>query len=549
MLMSNEELSDPWNREGQTFPKLPEAMIDRLYNYGREERFDSETMLFRRGDRSIDFFVVLEGQINITYDDATKGPDLLYSYQRGQFTGEQNLFNGRKILLSAAAAEKTCVLRIKNADFRAFLAGEPDIAEIIMRAFILRRVGFIRHKRGGVVLLGPSNSGKLLEMQRFLTRNAYPVEVIDTQTGAAARPLMATLGLDEDQLPAIVEPGGNVLVRPDIMTLADQLGIAEAPAVETVYDVAVVGAGPSGLATAVYATSEGLRTVVLETLAPGGQAGTSSKIENYLGFPTGVSGMALAGRAHIQAQKFGALLCVSRSVVALDCEASPFRLTLEDGQAVQARAVVIATGARYRRLDVPDYDRFEGQGIHYAATAMEAQICREQDVVVVGGGNSAGQAAIYLSSTARHVHMLLRSGLSRTMSDYLVQRIESSPRISTYEKSEIEALRGRDVLQGVSWRGGLSRRQIHLSTGNIFVMIGARPNTDWLQGCIDLDERGFVKTGETPADGLPALPFAASRSGIFAIGDVRSGSIKRVASAVGEGSVVVSSVHQYLAKA
>lgn len=549
MLMSNEDLSDPWKREGQTFPELSEDMMARVAGYGREEKYTTDTGLFRRGDRRIDFFVVLDGEIRITYDNLAGAPELLYAYRRGQFTGEQNLFNTRKILLNATATAGSAILRISNEDFRALLVGEPDIAELIIRAFILRRVGFIRHQRGGVLVLGQSDSGELLEIQRFLTRNTYPVEVVDSHTDPAAGALMQSLGLDEAQLPAVIEPDGDVLTRPDTMTLADRLGIAEPPLADVVYDVAVVGAGPSGLAAAVYAASEGLETVVLEKLAPGGQAGTSSKIENYLGFPTGISGMALAGRAHIQAQKFGARLSVSRNVVELDCSEAPFRLKLEDGRSLRARTVVVASGARYRRLDVPDYDRFEGHGIHYAATAMEARICQEQDVVVVGGGNSAGQAAIYLSQSARHVHMLLRSGISRNMSDYLVQRILISPRISTYEQSQIEALRGDRVLQGLSWRDGATRQPTHLSAGHLFVMIGAAPNTEWLQGSIDLDQRGFVRTGIATADGTPVVPFATSQPGVFAVGDVRSGSVKRVASSVGEGSVVISAIHQYLAMA
>ncbi|AQZ52210.1 FAD-dependent oxidoreductase [Martelella mediterranea] len=547
MLMTNEELSDPWKREGQTFPELSEDMMNRLSGYGREEQFDSETQLFKRGDRSIDFFVVLAGEIRITYTHAGAGQGLLYTYRRGQFTGEQNLFNTRKILLTATAVPGTVVLRVRNENFRSLLIGEPEIGEIIIRAFILRRMGFIRHQRGGVVLLGHPNNGQLLELQRFLTRNTYPVEVIDSVSSPEAEALMTSFGLTEASLPAVIEPDRSVLIRPNTMALADRLGIAEAPDTGAIYDVAVVGAGPSGLAAAVYAASEGLNTIVLEKLAPGGQAGTSSKIENYLGFPTGISGMALAGRAHIQAQKFGALLSVSRNVVSVDCSDFPLRLTLEDGRVVSARSIVVASGARYRRLDVPDYDRFEGQGIHYAATAMEAQICREQDVVVVGGGNSAGQAAIFLAGTARHVHMLLRSGISRNMSDYLVQRILSAPKISVYENCQVEALHGLDALQEVIWRDAASHRPIHLSTGNMFVMIGAAPNTDWLQGCIDLDQRGFVTTGMTSEPQGPLSPFATSHPGIFAVGDVRSGSVKRVASAVGEGSVVVSAIHQFLA--
>jgi thioredoxin reductase (NADPH) len=309
----------------------------------------------------------------------------------------------------------------------------------------------------------------------------------------------------------------------------------------------VIGAGPAGLASAVYGASEGLSTLVLEGMAPGGQAGTSSKIENYLGFPTGISGQALAGRAQAQAQKFGARLAISRMVVALDCERRPFRLTLEDDQVVAASAIVIATGARYRKLELPDYERFEGQGIHYAATAMESRLCQGEEVIVVGGGNSAGQAAVFLSREVGHVHILVRAtGLAATMSDYLVRRIESSPRITLHVETEITALRGDRYLSEVAWTDRRSGVESTHRIANIFVMIGAEPNTEWLQGCIDLDDRGFVVTG-LPQEGRPASSsYATSRDGIFAVGDVRSGSVKRVASGVGEGSVVVQSIHQFL---
>jgi thioredoxin reductase (NADPH) len=345
----------------------------------------------------------------------------------------------------------------------------------------------------------------------------------------------------------VIAPGERVLRNPLTATLADELGLTETVDPAHVFDVVVVGAGPGGLAAAVYAASEGLETLVVEGLAPGGQAGTSSKIENYLGFPTGISGQALAGRAQIQAQKFGARLLIARSVMGIDCEHQPYRLQLEDGRSLVARAVVIATGARYRKLDVPDLKRFEGQGIHYAATAMESQLCKGEEVAVVGGGNSAGQAAVYLSRTVARVHVLVRAtGLAATMSDYLVQRIHSSPRITLHTRTEITALAGDSLLREVTWRhrdtGEVSTHRI----GNVFVMIGAEPNTEWLQGCLELDSKGFVKTG-FDAEGRPHFsPYETTRPGIYAVGDVRSGSVKRVASSVGEGSVVVQAIHEFL---
>lgn len=379
-----------------------------------------------------------------------------------------------------------------------------------------------------------------------MIRNFYPVEILDPTIDKGASDLVNDLGLEPDDLPAVVTPDRRVHRNPSKSELADYLGISEPPDADIVYDVAVVGAGPAGLASAVYAASEGLNTVVIEGLAPGGQAGTSSKIENYLGFPTGISGQALAGRAHIQAQKFGAKLSVSREVTSMDCSTYPYRLVLEDQKTLRARSVVVATGARYRKLDALNYAKFEGQGIYYAATAMESQLCANEEVVVVGGGNSAGQAAIFLSRTARHVHMLMRSGIAKTMSDYLVRRIESSPGISLHQQSEITALHGHDTLEGVTWIDRQTGTSRDLPVTSIFVMIGAEPNTDWLVDCLELDRNGFVNTGPKCSESRSVTPYGTSIPGIFAVGDVRGSSVKRVASAVGEGSVVVQAIHQFL---
>jgi thioredoxin reductase (NADPH) len=344
----------------------------------------------------------------------------------------------------------------------------------------------------------------------------------------------------------VISSHDHVLRNPSTAALADDLGLTEAIDPAHVYDVAIVGAGPAGLAAAVYAASEGLDTIVVEGTAPGGQAGTSSKIENYLGFPTGISGEALAGRAQVQAQKFGARLAISRQVKGIERK-ERYRLHLDDDQHIAACAVVIATGARYRKLDVPNYARFEGQGIHYAATAMEAHLCAGEEVVVVGGGNSAGQAAVFLSRTSAHVHVLVRGkGLAATMSDYLVQRIEQSSKITVHPRTEITALEGDERLREVTWSHRDSHEHTTKIVGNVFTMIGAEPNTDWLRGCIELDGKGFVNTGRR-ADGMAlASPYATGKPGLFAIGDVRSGSTKRVASSVGEGAVVIQAVHQYL---
>ncbi len=416
-----------------------------------------------------------------------------------------------------------------------------------MRAFILRRVGFIKSARGGVVVIGPGKAGDTLRLQRFLTRNAYPHRLLDTDTDPDAEGFLACFALVPSDLPVVVGPENSLYRNPTVARLADDLGLTEPTDPSHVHDLAVVGAGPAGLAAAVYAASEGLDTVVIEGTAPGGQAGTSSKIENYLGFPTGISGQALAGRAQVQAQKFGARLAISRDVVGIDCDRRPLVLRLEDGTAMLARTVVVATGARYRGLDLPNYTRFEGQGIHYAATAMEAHLCTDEEVVVVGGGNSAGQAAMFLSRTVAHVHVLVRAdGLAATMSDYLVRRIEASPKITLHPRTEVTGLEGDRYLRAVTWTDRRSGTSTRLQVGNLFMMIGAEPNSAWLAGCLDLDDKGFVLTGKGGDGRTVSSPFETSRPGVYAVGDVRSGSVKRVASGVGEGSVVVQAVHEFL---
>ncbi|MBC7801153.1 MAG: FAD-dependent oxidoreductase [Gemmatimonadaceae bacterium] len=538
--------ADAYARGAQTFPELDGDMAARIAAYGAKEDVADGTVLFERGQRSVDFFLVLTGSIQIYEPGQYGDPQILTTHGPGQFTGEMDLFNDRQILVSGRAGPGTAVARIPRAAFRRLIAAEPDIGEIIMRAFILRRVGLIKHGQAAVVLIGPGHAGDTLRLQRFMSRNGYPHRLLDTDADADAGGFLGCFEITPDQLPVVIVDR-QALRRPTNAALADALGLTEALDPGHTYDLAVVGAGPAGLAAAVYAASEGLRTIVIEGMAPGGQAGTSSKIENYLGFPTGISGQALAGRAQAQAQKFGARLAISRSVAGLECDTLPYRLTLDDGQVVKAGAVVIATGARYRTLDVPDYARFEGQGIHYAATGIEQSLCVDEEVVVVGGGNSAGQAAMFLSRTVRHVHVLVRgAGLAATMSDYLVQRIATSPKVTVHPWSEISALGGDTVLRRVTWTdrktGAAHRHEI----GNVFVMIGAAPNTDWLQGCLALDDRGFVQTG-VDADGRRlSSPFATTRPGVYAVGDVRSGSVKRVASSVGEGSVVVQAVHAFL---
>ncbi len=538
--------TDPYARETQIFPHLGPDMAARIAAYGTEVDVPRGALVFERGQRSVDFFYIRSGCIEVFDLDARGEPNVFTVHREGQFTGEIDLFNDRAILVSGRTGADSTVIRVPRAEFRRLVSGEPDIAEILMRAFILRRTGLILHGQGGVVLVGPGHGADTLRLQRFLTRNGYPHRVLDTETDEDAGGLLQGFAVGPGELPVVIS-GAQVLRNPTTAALAGELGLTETIDEAHVYDVAIIGAGPAGLAAAVYAASEGLGTIVVESTAPGGQAGTSSKIENYLGFPTGISGQALAGRAQIQAQKFGAHLAISRNVVGLDCASRPYRVKLEGGGSISACAVVIATGARYRKIDVPNYAKYEGQGIHYAATAMEGQLCGGEEVIVVGGGNSAGQAAVFLSRTTAHVHILVRAdGLATTMSDYLVRRIEQSPKITLHPRTQITALAGDDRLRSVTWIEWDSGKSETRRIGNVFLMIGAEPNTEWLGGCVVLDAKGFVKTG-AGEDGMAlASPYAATLPGIFAVGDVRSGSVKRVASGVGEGSAVIQAVHQFL---
>jgi len=538
---------DPHARDAQRFPRLNDDMAQRIAAYGVAEDVPAGTLLYKRGQRGADFFFVLEGSIQVFDLDGEGHTTTVVTHTRHQFTGELNNLNQRQLLLSGLTVVDSRVIRLSRENFQRLVSGEADIGEIIMRAFILRRVTLIQLGAGGVVLIGSGHAADTLRLQRFLIRNAHPHRLLDTDVDPTADGLVATLDIDPGEFPVVITLGHGLLKNPSTATLADTLGLTESIEPGRIHDVAVVGAGPAGLAAAVYGASEGLDTIVIEGMAPGGQAGTSSKIENYLGFPTGISGQALAGRAQVQAQKFGARLAISRNVVGLDCSSHPYHLRLDDGQLIAARAIVVATGARYRKLSVPNYERYEGQGIHYAATAMEGRLCSGEEVIVVGGGNSAGQAAMFLSRIAAHVHLLVRAGgLAATMSDYLVRRIHQSARITLHTETEIVELDGDDRLQRVSWvdrRTGA--RETH-AIANVFVMVGAEPNTDWLSGCLALDSKGFILTGFDIRDDTSRSPFATSKPGIFAVGDVRCGSVKRVASGVGEGSVVIQAVHQFL---
>ena len=542
------DATDPYNRETQTFPRLTQEHVDRIGSFGTVEDVPEGTYLFRRGERNVDFFVVIHGVVEILNSGTKQSETAIHVHADRQFTGELDLFNSREILVDGRTTADSRIIRVKRANFLRLMESEPDIGEIIMRAFILRRVGLMRYAQGGVVLIGSSHSGDTLRIQRFMSRNGYPHEMLDTDQDPDAGGMVTCLKLTPEELPVVVLPGKSLLRNPSNAELADAVGLTELRDPNRIYDLAVVGAGPAGLAAAVYGASEGLDTIVIEAMAPGGQAGTSSRIENYLGFPTGISGQALAGRAQVQAQKFGAQLAIARRAVGIECEFQPYSIELEGGERISTHAIVIATGARYRTLDVPDYEKFEGQGIHYAATWIEGNLCAGEEVAVIGGGNSAGQAAVFLSQQAGHVHILVRGeGLAATMSEYLITRIDASPKITLHAHCEVFALEGDRLLERVTWTNRNTGESETRPISNMFVMIGAMPNTDWLGGCVALDRGGFVITGRDAEGMALASPYATEKAGIYAVGDVRSGSTKRVASGVGEGSVVVSAIHQYLA--
>lgn len=528
------------------FPLLTEEMVERLRPYGREETVPANHHLFTRGERQVDMFVVLDGEVSIYLPVGDGDPKVIAHHRRFEFSGELNLLNSQGSLVEAQTVTESRLLRIPRNELPRLMRAEGDIANLITQATIWRRIGLLGEAVGGVVLMGHAGDAEMTELQRFLIRNSYPHRIVEVPAEETALLDDGLSDREPSSLPAVVFSDGRTLHRPTIAELADELGITELPDPDMIYDVVVVGAGPAGLAAAVYAASEGLCTIVVEGTAPGGQAGTSSKIENYLGFPTGISGQRLASRAQLQALKFGVRFAISREVITAEQIDGIHKLTLAGGISVRSRSVVVASGAQYRKLSVENYSQFENHGIYYAATAMESLLCRDKEVIVVGGGNSAGQAAVYLSGIAKHVHHIVRGkSLANTMSQYLISRIESSSRITLYTDSEIVNLEGGSSLESVAW---INRRSGDLTVqriGNVFVMIGAEPNSGWLFGTVKLDKKGFILTGGT--DGFQTTTYATSVPGMFAVGDVRSNSVKRVASAVGEGSVVISDVHRYLA--
>jgi thioredoxin reductase (NADPH) len=532
-------------RSDLAFPKLTEEMVQRLREYGREELVDVGVTLYTFGERDTDMFVIVEGGIDIMLSSSDGGRRLFASHRKFDFSGELSLLNSQKSVVEIRTAMKSCLLRISRKELRVLMRAEGDIANLIVQATIWRRIGINAEAASGVVVRGYAGDAELMYLQRFFTRNYYPHRIDEIPKSQVAD-INKHDGNHDAEFPAVALSDGRVLVRPSITILADELGITELPDSQAIYDVAVVGAGPSGLAAAVYAASEGLSTIVIEGTAPGGQAGTSSKIENYLGFPTGISGQQLASRGHLQALKFGVHFAISREIVAARQIDGIHNLTLAGGIPVRSRSVVIASGAQYRKLAVENHVQFENRGVYYAATAMESLLCREREVIVVGGGNSAGQAAIFLSSVAKHVHHIVRgSSLESTMSQYLISRIDRSPHITLYTESEIQKLEGDGNLELVTWANRTNDDSTTRPISGVFVMIGAEPNSGWLYGTVKLDAKGFVLTGGS--DGFESTPYATSVPGMYAVGDVRANSVKRVASAVGEGSVVISDVHRYLA--
>ena len=543
-------------RQDRLFPKLTPAQLTRIAAHGRRRPTTRGEVLIDVGDRIVPFFVVMTGEIHVLQVSGV-AETLIVSHESGSFSGEANLISGRPSMARLRVSEPGEVIELTRDQLLALVQTDAELSELLMRAFILRRLELIARDVGGVVVVGSTYNAPTLRIREFLTRNGHPFHFIDLDRDADAQELLDRFRISVADIPVLICGGDAVLRNPTNAQIADCLGFNEAIDQTRVNDLVVVGAGPAGLAAAVYGASEGLDVLVLESNVPGGQAGSSSRIENYLGFPTGISGLDLTGRAYAQALKFGAHLMVAKGATRLACDGQRYTVEIEGGPRVPARAVIIATGAEYRKPALENVSKFEGAGVYYGATPMEAQLCVGQEVVVVGGGNSAGQAAVFLALTARRVHMVVRGpGLADTMSRYLIRRIEENPAIVLRTRTQVVALDGNGHLERIRWRDDRTGEVETHDIGHMFMMTGAVPNTRWLGGCVALDAKGFVKTGsDLSSDELAAAkwPLArppylleTSRPGIFAVGDVRGGNVKRVASAVGEGSIAVALVHQAL---
>ena len=546
-------------RREQTFPTLTPAQIARLMPHGKRIAVHKGQILAEPGDRHRDLFVVLSGSIEIVRLTMQGEEQLLVVTEPGGFTGEMSTLRGVGSLVRARVRADGEVLAIPDDQLRTVVQTDARLSELFMRAFILRRVALVATHQGDVVLIGSRHSAGTLRVQQFLSRNAFPYVNLDVDTDPSVQALLDRFHVTIEDIPIVICRGETMAKNPSNEELAECLGMNPQIDCKTIRDVIVIGAGPAGLAAAVYAASEGLNVLVLETNAPGGQAGSSSRIENYLGFPTGISGQALAGRALVQAQKFGAEVAIANSAIRLRCEPKPFEIELSGDHLVRGRAIIVASGVEYRKLALSNIDSYLGVGIYYAATYIEAQLCKDEDIVIVGGGNSAGQAAVFLASNCKHVHLLVRSnGLADSMSRYLIRRIDDTPNITLRTCTEITALQGDSRLEQVTWHCTLDNRTETSPIRHVFLMTGAVPNTRWLEGCLGLDEKGFVRTGtELRAEEIAAGKWPLARQPymfettvprIFAVGDVRCGSVKRVAAAVGEGSACVQLVHRVLAE-
>jgi thioredoxin reductase (NADPH) len=539
--------------QAEIFPILTPEQVGRIAPFAVEKTFEDGAILWDWGMRNIPMFVVVAGEIAIL----TGADQPLTVHRPGGFSGDVALLSGRPTVVRARAQGVTRVLELGQEHLRRLVQTDADLSEIFLRAFMLRRCALMTRGSGNVVLIGSRHSAGTLAIQEFLTRNNQPYAYIDVDVDAGVQTTLDAFGVGVGDVPVLICRGERVLKKPTTDEVGECLGLNQVNE-DVLRDLVVIGAGPAGLAAAVYAASEGLDVLVVESSAPGGQAGSSSRIENYLGFPTGISGQLLASNALVQAEKFGAELVVARTAVRLGCERRPYRVDIGGGHVVQARSIIIATGVQYRKPDIENLSRFEGLGVYYGATQVEAKFCEGEDVIVVGGGNSAGQAAVFLSSFGRQVNVLVRrAGLAESMSRYLIRRIEETPNITLRTRMSVEALEGDARLERVTWRDGEGQHTT-VDIGNLFLMTGADPNTSWLGGCVAMDAKGFVKTGPEllPGDLLaaqwplarPPLLFETTLPGIFAVGDVRAGSVKRVAAAVGEGSVCVQLVHKVLAE-
>jgi len=548
----NASLASAFPRFEQTFPTLTAQEIARIRRFGEERNYRHGAALFETGKPGPGMFVILSGHVAITQRDGLGRVTPVIDQGPGQFLAEIGQLSGRAALVDGHAEGDVATLLISPERLRALMVAEADLGERIMRALILRRVSLIRGGAGGPVLIGPANSAGVIRLQGFLSRNSYPYHVLCPYADADAADVIARYSPSPADLPLVVTPDGTVLRNPRESDLARAIGMVRAVSKDMIYDVAVVGSGPAGMSTAVYAASEGLAVAVCDTRSFGGQAGASARIENYLGFPTGISGQALMARAFNQAQKFGAEIMIPVEVKSLDCSRADgaFGLTLDNDDVVRARSVVIASGARYRRPEIDSLADFEGRGVWYWASPIEARLCAGQDVVLVGGGNSAGQAAVFLSGHARKVHMVIRGGgLGASMSRYLIERIEAAANIELIFNAEIAGLEGtkESSLEHVRWRSRLAPEESRFDTRNLFLFVGADPATGWLDGCgVAVDRAGFVITGVQNGGTSPASVLETSVSGVFAVGDVRSGSVKRVGGAIGEGAQVVAALHGYL---